>query len=168
MNLCMYLQTVEADVSCNDLNDFILIESVISSSGIDVELLDPRPICILKTKDDHSFELDAEALESVLLQPQVKDKKVAVVCVAGAFRKGKSFLLNFFIRYLDGEVCFYMYNLSNIIYLDCTLRNVQIWWSFHSQLVLSIDSMIQYDSLPYLAKLMAKTNLTTPSILHNL
>ena len=77
-----------------------------SSSDVDVDFPDARPICILKTKDDHSFELDEEALESVLLQPDIKNKKVVVVCVAGAFRKGKSFLLNFFIRYLDGKVNF--------------------------------------------------------------
>ena len=77
---------------------------MVSSSGVDLVLPDERAICILKTKDDHSFELDEEALESVLLQPEIKNKKVAVVCVAGAFRKGKSFLLNFFLRYLDGKV----------------------------------------------------------------
>ena len=79
---------------------------MVSSSDVDVDIPDARPICILKTKDDHSFELDEEALESVLLQPDIKNKKVVVVCVAGAFRKGKSFLLNFFIRYLDGKVNF--------------------------------------------------------------
>ena len=77
---------------------------MVSSSDVDVELPDGKAICILKTKDDHSFELDEEALESILLQPEVKSKKVVVVCVAGAFRKGKSFLLNFFLRYLDGKV----------------------------------------------------------------
>ena len=79
-------------------------ESVVSSSDIDVEIPKARPVCILKTKDDHTFELDEEALEGILLQPEIKNRKVAVVCVAGAFRKGKSFLLNFFIRYLDGQV----------------------------------------------------------------
>jgi len=78
-------------------------DSVVSSSDVDVELPDARAVCILKTKDDHSFELDEEALESILLQPEVRSKKVVVVCVAGAFRKGKSFLLNFFLRYLDGK-----------------------------------------------------------------
>ena len=80
------------------------LDSVVSSSDVDVELPDARAVCILKTKDDHSFELDEEALESILLQPEVRSKKVVVVCVAGAFRKGKSFLLNFFLRYLDGKV----------------------------------------------------------------
>jgi len=34
----------------------------------------------------------------------VRDKKVVVLSVAGAFRKGKSFLLDFLLRYLDRTV----------------------------------------------------------------
>lgn len=55
---------------------------------------------LVRTKGDHSLELDEEALERILLADQVKDKPVVVVSVAGAFRKGKSFLLDFFIRYM--------------------------------------------------------------------
>lgn len=47
------------------------------------------------------FDLDLAALERLLLNERVRDHKVAVVSVAGAFRKGKSFLLNFFLRYLS-------------------------------------------------------------------
>lgn len=68
------------------------------------EEIGPRPVCILKAKDDHTFELDTDALESVLLQADIRDKRVVVVSVAGAFRKGKSFLLDFFIRYLQRQV----------------------------------------------------------------
>lgn len=60
-----------------------------------------RPIQIVHAKSDHSFELDVESLENVLLSDEVRDKKVVVLSVAGAFRKGKSFLLDFFIRYLN-------------------------------------------------------------------
>ncbi|CAN7950418.1 unnamed protein product, partial [Ixodes pacificus] len=59
-----------------------------------------RPVQILTTKDDHTFELDKEALSRILLADEVKDKHVVVVSVAGAFRKGKSFLLDFFLRYM--------------------------------------------------------------------
>ena len=43
-------------------------------------------------------------MQEVLLSEEVCDRKVVVLSVAGAFRKGKSFLLDFIIRYLDAEV----------------------------------------------------------------
>lgn len=58
------------------------------------------PIQIVKTEDDHTFVLDEDTLTQVLLQDHIKDRFVVVVSVAGAFRKGKSFLLDFFLRYL--------------------------------------------------------------------
>ncbi|XP_033126667.1 atlastin-2-like [Anneissia japonica] len=59
------------------------------------------PLQVVKVTDDHTFELCEDVLESILLQDHVKGKKVVVLSVAGAFRKGKSFLLDFFLRYLS-------------------------------------------------------------------
>uniref|UniRef100_A0A673XEJ7 Atlastin GTPase 2 n=1 Tax=Salmo trutta TaxID=8032 RepID=A0A673XEJ7_SALTR len=60
-----------------------------------------RPIqIVLAHEDDHKFELDTAALEKLLLQEAVRDLNVVVVSVAGAFRKGKSFLLDFMLRYM--------------------------------------------------------------------
>ncbi|XP_005988852.1 atlastin-3 [Latimeria chalumnae] len=69
----------------------------------------PAPIqIVLVHKEDHSFELNEKALESILLQESVRDLDVVVVSVAGAFRKGKSFLLDFMLRYMyslrDGDL----------------------------------------------------------------
>ena len=70
-----------------------------------VELsLNPRPIQIVLAKPDHTFELDLEALREILLSDDVKDCKVMVLSVAGAFRKGKSFLLDYLLRYLNNGV----------------------------------------------------------------
>lgn len=67
-----------------------------------VELsLHPRPIQIVLAKPDHTFELDLEALREILLSDDVRDRKVMVLSVAGAFRKGKSFLLDYLLRYLN-------------------------------------------------------------------
>ncbi len=64
-----------------------------------------RPVQVVNAStDDHSFDLDEEALEEILLDERVRDKNVVVVSVAGAFRKGKSFLLDFFLRYLNAGV----------------------------------------------------------------
>ncbi|XP_046885106.1 atlastin-2 isoform X2 [Hypomesus transpacificus] len=63
-----------------------------------------RPIqIVLAHEDDHNFELDVVALEKLLLQDEIKDLNVVVVSVAGAFRKGKSFLLDFMLRYMHNQ-----------------------------------------------------------------
>ncbi|CAJ0956295.1 unnamed protein product [Ranitomeya imitator] len=59
-----------------------------------------QPVQVLVVKDDHSFELDEGALNRILLSEDVRDKEVVAVSVAGAFRKGKSFLMDFMLRYM--------------------------------------------------------------------
>ncbi|MGH0153379.1 UNVERIFIED_CONTAM: hypothetical protein FKN15_025048 [Acipenser sinensis] len=76
----------------------------------DVPMKEARPIqVVLAHEDDHNFELDEEALERILMQEHIRDLNVVVVSVAGAFRKGKSFLLDFMLRY--------MYNNKNSVWL---------------------------------------------------
>ena len=65
-----------------------------------------QPVQVVVVEKDHTFSLDEERLDSILLQPDLQDKWVVVVSVAGAFRKGKSFLLDFFLRYLNVDVSF--------------------------------------------------------------
>lgn len=47
------------------------------------------------------LELNFQVLQNILLQENIKDNDLSVISIAGAFRKGKSFMLSFFIRYLD-------------------------------------------------------------------
>ena len=68
------------------------------------ERLKGRPVPVVVTTDEHTFELDEDALNQILLSRAVRNKKVVVLSVAGAFRKGKSFLLDFFLRYLNAQV----------------------------------------------------------------
>lgn len=76
---------------------------------------EPHPVPIVKTTDDHNFTLDEALLSSLLLHDSIKDLHVAVISVAGAFRKGKSFLLNFFLRYLQSE------DVSNTVVLSIVI-----------------------------------------------
>ncbi|XP_077529842.1 uncharacterized protein LOC144142311 isoform X2 [Haemaphysalis longicornis] len=62
-----------------------------------------RAVPIVYPNDDGGFELDEGALRRILLGKDVANKPVVVVSIAGAFRKGKSFLLNFFLRYMRSE-----------------------------------------------------------------
>lgn len=64
-----------------------------------------RPVqIVVADEDEHQFSLDEQALERILLQEHIRDLNVVVVSVAGAFRKGKSFLLDFMLRYMYHEV----------------------------------------------------------------
>lgn len=63
-----------------------------------------KPLQIVETTEEHVFALDEDKLTEVLLQDEIKDRYVVVVSVAGAFRKGKSFLLDFFLRYMYSTV----------------------------------------------------------------
>ncbi|CAI2350226.1 unnamed protein product [Caenorhabditis sp. 36 PRJEB53466] len=79
-------------------------DDVTNHAGLVEEVLDASPQAVriveVVEESDHSFELNILELEKILLNPKIADKKVAVIGVAGAYRKGKSFLLNFFLRYL--------------------------------------------------------------------
>lgn len=75
---------------------------------MDDEIRPARSIQIVTTAEEHTFELDENELNEILLQDDIKDRYVSVISVAGAFRKGKSFLLDFFLRYLYARVNIYV------------------------------------------------------------
>jgi len=82
--------------------DEILLPSEISSER--EKAMKGQPVQIVEISDeDHSFKLNEEALVKILSNEKVKDLPVCVVSVAGAFRRGKSFLLDFFLRYLSRD-----------------------------------------------------------------
>ncbi|XP_017294258.1 atlastin-2 isoform X2 [Kryptolebias marmoratus] len=65
------------------------------------EVFVARPVqIVVANEEEHLFSLQEAALEQLLLQEEVQDLNVVVVSVAGAFRKGKSFLLDFMLRYM--------------------------------------------------------------------
>lgn len=68
-------------------------------------ILTAEPVQIVKVNEEaHTFRLSEDDLTRIILQDNVKHRDVVIVSVAGAFRKGKSFLLDFFLRYLYARV----------------------------------------------------------------
>lgn len=63
----------------------------------------PKAIRIV-TPVNHTFHLELSELKPILENGHIKDRHVVVVSIAGAFRQGKSFLLNFFVKYLQAQV----------------------------------------------------------------
>ncbi|XP_036440331.1 atlastin-2 isoform X3 [Colossoma macropomum] len=82
-------------MSGDEVVDELLLEEEEAAAG-------PVQI-VVADEDEHAFSLDEEALERILLQEHVRDLNVVVVSVAGAFRKGKSFLLDFMLRYMYNQ-----------------------------------------------------------------
>lgn len=60
-------------------------------------------IQIVKIDEDekHSFYLDEEALKKITDDERIRDKPLCIVSLAGAFRRGKSFMLDFLLRFLN-------------------------------------------------------------------
>lgn len=86
--------------STNSSSNLLNSSSIMNTSGTSPGGTG-RPIQIVDITNDHKFKLNEENLQSILNHPKARMKKVCVVSVAGAFRKGKSFLLDFFLRYLN-------------------------------------------------------------------
>lgn len=62
---------------------------------------DARPIQIVRLdKKSKGLELNIDALAEICLNEKCRERPICVVSIAGDFRKGKSFMLNFFLRYL--------------------------------------------------------------------
>lgn len=53
---------------------------------------------------NHSLRLEVDELKRLLGADDLRDRHCVVISIAGASRKGKSFLLNFFIKYLTAQV----------------------------------------------------------------
>lgn len=96
-------QYAEAD-STDDSSPRKVSTSFSSTSGID-NGLNGKPIQIITVDPEtREFVLQEDDLSKILLSDKCKDKPLAVISIAGDFRKGKSFLLNFLLRYLaDGS-----------------------------------------------------------------
>lgn len=50
---------------------------------------------VVQINADHTYTLNEKGLANILMHENVKDRKVAVISVAGATRKGKNLDVNF-------------------------------------------------------------------------
>ena len=69
---------------------------------------------LLKFEADSQVTVANKNLEEILQHQEVRDRKIVAFSVIGAFRKGKSFFLNYCLRFLYAHVS---YNCLNLIKL---------------------------------------------------
>lgn len=72
--------------------------------GVEVVDLNSSNGVQIITLNNHSMHLELENVKRILEADDIKHRHVVVVSIAGGLREGKSFLLNFFIRYLNAQV----------------------------------------------------------------
>lgn len=65
---------------------------------------EPAPIQIIEyLGEEKQFRFNQAALDKILRHPDISNKKVSVISVAGQSQMGKSFLMNFLVRYLSAN-----------------------------------------------------------------
>jgi atlastin len=63
-----------------------------------------RAVNILKFTDTKKIIVDNAELDKMFLHPEVKNRKVVAFSIIGAFRRGKSFFLDYCLRFLYANV----------------------------------------------------------------
>ena len=63
-----------------------------------------KSVNILKFNDVNEISIDKPELDQIFHHPDVKDRKMVVVSIVEAFRKGKSFFLDYCLRYMYANV----------------------------------------------------------------
>lgn len=84
-------------------NLFLLFYKTFTTVSV---LQTPGPVQLLdfSDNDQKTVLLVEDSIEKLFMDPLVYDRDVVVVSIAGAFRKGKSFLMNYMLRYLYANV----------------------------------------------------------------
>lgn len=77
------------------------------------------PMTVLNVTDKNEFIANINGINQIFNNPKLTDRQVVAVSIIGIFRKGKSFLLNYFLRYLYGNVSFL--HFSNFLNFDSNI-----------------------------------------------
>lgn len=58
----------------------------------------------MSISDSEQITVDNAIFDTIFLHPDVADRKVVVISIVGALRKGKSFFLNYCLRFMYANV----------------------------------------------------------------
>ena len=63
-----------------------------------------KPISILSVSNSNKFVKENDELDKIFSHPEIQDRKVVILSLVGAFRGGKSFFLDYCLRFLYAHV----------------------------------------------------------------
>lgn len=87
-------------MKCGILNIFLFIGIFCHVLGIESE----KSAVQIVTLTNDKYQLNDIILSEVFDRDDFLDREIVVVSITGPYRKGKSFLLNFFVKYLYAQV----------------------------------------------------------------
>jgi Guanylate-binding protein, N-terminal domain len=103
------MKKMEVVWSCVELLVVVLIAFFVYSNISDHNSLNyGKPLNVMTVKGDGGLKIEDSFLDKLFLDPAVKDRKPVIISILGDFRKGKSFLLDYFLRFLYANVSFVM------------------------------------------------------------
>ena len=70
-----------------------------------------KPENVLGFAEDSKVFIKDEPLKDMFLHPDVKHRKIVAFSIIGAYRKGKSFFLDYCLRYLYAHVSFNLHDV---------------------------------------------------------
>lgn len=63
-------------------------------------------ISVYEAKENGTHKINENVFDKLFSHPELKDRKPVIISILGAFRKGKSFFLDYCLRYLYANVSF--------------------------------------------------------------
>ena len=61
------------------------------------------PITVMKFSDIGEVIVDNEELEKIFSHPEIQDRKIVILSIVGASRGGKSYFLDYCLRFLYAQ-----------------------------------------------------------------
>jgi hypothetical protein len=96
LNLFLNLLLISILVTCNPIDDEEHQDVHSHPFG--------HPLSLMSFGNEGEIIVNNDGIDEIFMHPDVKDRKIVAVSIIGAFRKGKSFLMDYALRYMYGNV----------------------------------------------------------------
>lgn len=63
-----------------------------------------KPVTVMKFSDTGEIIADNKEVENIFNNDEIQDRKIVIISMIGAFRGGKSYFLNYCLRFLYAHV----------------------------------------------------------------
>lgn len=73
-----------------------------------------KPLKVFEFSSNENDNFDLDEIEKFFNNPKIKQRKVVILSIVGAFRRGKSFFLDYCLRYLYANVIKHLISYESI------------------------------------------------------